>query len=128
MTSGLLTRAIDALGLEPQLAAFAHEVFSTWTLLPAYARGEVVGVAFFDAPDIHFVMFPEHRHQALQRRRIEAFLRPLLAEKGYLTTTVDSHRVEQTEFVKRLGFVPVEPQSEFFVCHDIHLGARHEAA
>lgn len=100
---------------EMQLAAQSFAIFSGWSaeladalqgweMVPLEIDGETAGIAALDGTEIHFVVSPEWRGRAITRARARAFLAPLIARRGYLTTRAINPKPEQREFLERIGF------------------------
>lgn len=138
MSPALLERAIAACEFPEGLEAVARKFFMTWEAVPFLVGEEPAGVMFVQGSEVHAVIFPEHRHSALQKHRLRAFMAPVLRRHGFLTTTVGLARKRQCRFVEQLGFqrvtendrdafyyLPMAPL-EGTVLHDN--GAHHEVA
>jgi len=86
----------------PQSAA---EMLRGWAMHPLVIAGQVAGVAAMQGTEIHFALAPEWRGRAITRRTTRAFLAPLLAIRGYLTTRAFDPTESQRAFLRRIGFV-----------------------
>lgn len=74
-----------------------------WDLVPYERSGRVVALAALAGPEIHFAIAPEWRGRTIFRGATRAFLAPLVARRGYLTTRAlagEGHK----RFLTRLGF------------------------
>lgn len=95
-----------------------HEQFCAWAglpgsvaasiahceMVPFVADGQLLALASLDGTEIHFAAAPETHGRLITRRRIAAFLGPLLDRKGFLTTRVTPFTPESHGFLLRLGF------------------------
>lgn len=80
-------------------------IFDDWELVPGVVGGVHVCTAALSGTEIHFGIVPAYRRQLIRRFNTQAFLAPLLARWGLLTTRVRLDRHSQQRFVERLGFV-----------------------
>ncbi len=86
---------------------------SGWTFHDYLEGEEVVASAMMHGPEIHIIVAPQWRGRAMSRRRVRAFLAPLLEQYGYLATRVLHNREEQRRFVERVGFTQTWSDSMF---------------
>jgi len=82
----------------------AADMLRNWAMHPLVIAGQVAGVAAMSGAEIHFALAPEWRCRAITRRTTRAFLAPLLAIRGYLTTRAFNPSAAQRRFLYRLGF------------------------
>jgi hypothetical protein len=80
------------------------DLFVGWDVVYLEDRGQRTGAALLNGTEIHFIVAPEWRGRAIRRDNARAFLEPLLARHGYLTTRVLHGALEALGFVERMGF------------------------
>jgi hypothetical protein len=87
-----------------------------WEFVDLVENGECLLSATIKGPEIHVLVAPEWRGRIMTRRRIRAFLGPLHARNGYLSTRIGHDRVQQRAFVERLGFKKtwVDPMFQYY--------------
>jgi len=75
-----------------------------WTFHPYEQDGEIRAIAAMSGTEIHFAIAPAWRHRVIARHRTRAFLAPLMAVHGFLTTRTEPDP-KQHRFLERIGFV-----------------------
>lgn len=95
----------------------AADLLCNWTMHPLVIADQVAGVAAMSGTEIHFALAPEWRCRAITRRTTRAFLAPLLAIRGYLTTRAFDPSDAMRRFLYRLGFITtwVDGMTEHFM-------------
>ena len=74
-----------------------------WEYAPLEVGGQVAAIAAIQGTEIHFAADPQWRGRVITRGRCRAFLGPLMARFGYLTTrTADNGK--SADFLRRMGF------------------------
>jgi hypothetical protein len=84
-----------------------------WDFVDYFEGGECLCSGMIKGPELHVMVAEEWRGRAMTRRRVRAFLAPLHARFGYLTTRIGHDRVTQRAFVERLGFKKTWEDSMF---------------
>jgi hypothetical protein len=88
-------------GASPEALA---QLFAGWEVVYLLDGGQRTGAALLNGTEIHFIVAPEWRRRAIRRDNARAFLAPLLARSGYLTTRVLHGALASLQFVRRMGF------------------------
>jgi hypothetical protein len=101
--SGLQDAYLDWLDLSHHPEA--SRVLASWEYVALLEDDEVVGIAALKGTEIHFAAAPAWRGRVMSRRRIRAFLEPLMARYGFLTTRSLVGDLGSAVFLRRLGFV-----------------------
>lgn len=81
------------------------EVLASWSFVSLIEHGELAGIAMLKGTEIHFAAAPAWRGRVITRRRARAFLKPLMAQYGFLTTRSLATDHDSAVFLLRLGFV-----------------------
>lgn len=89
----------------------AAKMVEGWEAVPYVVDRSLAGAAMLMGTEIHAAVRPEWRRKALTRKRLRAFLAPLLERQGYLTTRVEVGLDDS--FVRRMGFNPTWSDGQF---------------
>lgn len=96
----LLRPVLDAAGTRDA------SVFDGWEVVPGFIDGTHAATAVVNGTEVHFAVVPALRRRAINRRRAQEFVAPLLERHGFLTTRVRLTSESSKQFVERVGFKP----------------------
>ena len=90
--------------IAPASATALAELFAGWEIVYLLEGNQRTGAALLNGTEIHFIVAPDWRRRAIRRDNAKAFLAPLMARHGYLTTRVLHSARDSLRFVRRMGF------------------------
>lgn len=109
----ILAPIVDSIARDSSLPrAQILAALSGWEAVPLVLDGQLAACAIVRGPEIHFACHAAHRRR-FTARRVRAFLAPLIARHGYLTTRVRAGRAAPARFVARIGFAPTWSDGTF---------------
>ena len=101
-------------------------ILAMWEVIPYEQDGELVGAAMVKGSEFHCFTTPAFK---LRRKPMRAFLEPLFARQGMLTTRVHHNDVANQRFNAAFGFVKTWSDNEFhyYVMAELPFGERKAA-
>lgn len=91
----------------------AARMLADWEMVPLHRASQLIGLAAVSGTEIHFALEPSSRHRGIQRTRAREFLAPLIARRGYLTTSSMHGDDQSRRFVERMGFRSTWTDNQF---------------